>query len=137
MNDCLFCKIVAGSIPSRKIYEDDQFFAFLDIFPASRGHTLVIPKSHHQDIEAIPESLYGDLGIRVKRVADILSERLSTDGVTIFQMNKSAGWQSVFHIHFHVVPRWAGDTLNKPWELAPAVDSELADLQQIIGIHKG
>lgn len=136
-SDCLFCKIITGDIPARKVYEDDRFLAFLDIFPAGRGHTLVIPKSHHQDIEAIPEELYGDLAVRVKRVADILAQRLAADGVTVFQMNKSAGWQSVFHIHFHVIPRWDEDNLSKPWSISPAIDSELEDLQQIIGIHQG
>ena len=137
MNDCLFCKIVAGEIPARKVYEDEHFLAFLDIFPAGRGHTLVIPKSHHQDIESIPEDLYGDLALRVKRVSDIVTEKLSPDGVTVLQMNKSAGWQSVFHIHFHVIPRWKADALHKPWDLSPGKESELDELQQIIGLHQG
>ena len=137
MSECLFCKIVAGEIPARKIYEDNDFLAFLDIFPASKGHTLVIPKSHHQDIEQIPEEIYGGLALRVKRVSNILSQRLSPDGFTVFQMNKSAGWQSVFHIHFHLIPRWDGDRLHKPWDLAPGVESELDELHEIIGLHQG
>jgi histidine triad (HIT) family protein len=137
MNDCLFCKIIAGDIPARKIYEDDEFLSFLDIFPANRGHSLVIPKAHHQDIQSIPEELYAGLALRAKRVADILTQKLSPEGVTIFQMNKSAGWQSVFHIHFHVIPRWGADSLHKPWSIAPGVESELESVQQIIGFHRG
>ena len=137
MNDCLFCTIISGDIPARKIYEDDEFLSFLDIFPANYGQSLVIPKAHHQDIESIPEELYAGLALRAKRVADILSEKLSPEGVTIFQMNKSAGWQSVFHIHFHVIPRWEADSLHKPWSIAPGVESELESVQQIIGFHRG
>ncbi|CAB4337756.1 unannotated protein [freshwater metagenome] len=137
MNDCLFCKVITGDIPARKIYEDDEFLSFLDIFPANRGHSLVIPKTHHRDIQSIPEELYAGLALRAKRVADILTQKLSPEGVTIFQMNKSAGWQSVFHIHFHVIPRWEADSLHKPWSIVPGVESELESVQQIIGFHRG
>jgi histidine triad (HIT) family protein len=132
MNDCLFCKIVAGEIPSRRIFEDDDFIAFLDIFPASKGHTLVIPKEHHADIHSIPADAYGQLAARAKTVADLLMDKLKSQGTTIFQMNREAGWQTVFHLHMHVIPRWEGDGLHKPWDIAPAVDSELEELQNLL-----
>ena len=135
VSDCIFCKIVNGAIPARKIYEDEDFLSFLDIFPASRGHALVIPKAHHQDIQEISEDLYGQLALRAKRVSDILLQKLTPEGVTVFQMNKHAGWQSVFHIHFHVIPRWAGDGLRNPWIITPGEDSELNELHQLIGVH--
>jgi histidine triad (HIT) family protein len=131
-NDCIFCKIVAGEIPSKKIYEDEQFFAFLDIFPAGRGHSLVIPKEHHADIHSIPADLYGQLAASAKKVADLLQGKLDSEGTTIFQMNRKAGWQTVFHIHMHVIPRWSGDALHKPWDIAPADEADLASLHKLL-----
>lgn len=132
MSDCIFCKIIGGDIPSKKIYEDGEFFAFLDIFPANRGHSLVIPKAHHTDIHAIPAELYGGLAATAKKVADLLQSKLGSDGTTIFQMNREAGWQTVFHIHMHVIPRWSGDNLHKPWDIVPADDAELASLHALL-----
>jgi histidine triad (HIT) family protein len=131
-NDCIFCKIIAGEIPSKRIYEDEEFLAFLDIFPASRGHSLVIPKKHHEDIHTISAGLYGQLATSAKKVADILQQKLGSEGTTIFQMNRKAGWQTVFHIHMHVIPRWSGDSLHKPWDIAPADESELAVLHKLL-----
>jgi histidine triad (HIT) family protein len=132
MNDCLFCKIVAGEIPSKKIYEDDHYLAFLDIFPANRGHTLVIPKAHFVDIHSMPAEVYGGIAATAKRIADLLQEKLGSEGTTIFQMNREAGWQTVFHAHMHVIPRWSGDGLHKPWDIAQADDAELLALQTLL-----
>ena len=132
MSDCIFCKIVAGQIPSRRIFEDDSVIAFLDIFPAGRGHTLVIPREHHADIHSMSAEMYGELASRAKIVADLLAQKLGSEGTTIFQMNKSAGWQTVFHAHMHVIPRWEGDALHKPWDIAPAEDSDLEIAQKEI-----
>ncbi|CAB4886549.1 unannotated protein [freshwater metagenome] len=132
MNSCIFCKILAGDIPSKKIYEDEKFYAFLDIFPAGKGHTLVIPKEHSADIHEISSDQYGALAATAKDVADLLQRKLSSEGTTIFQMNRESGWQTVFHIHMHVIPRWSDDALHKPWDIAPAVDSDLVELQRII-----
>jgi histidine triad (HIT) family protein len=131
-NDCIFCKIVAGEIPSKKIYEDEQFFAFLDIFPAGRGHSLVIPKEHHADIHSTSADLYGQLAASAKKVADLLQGKLGSEGTTIFQMNREAGWQTVFHIHMHVIPRWSRDGLHKPWDIAPADEADLASLHKLL-----
>jgi len=132
MSDCIFCKIVQGEIPSRKIYEDENYFAFLDIFPANRGHSLVIPKTHHADIHAISELEYAALAGVAKKVADLLQRKLGSEGTTIFQMNREAGWQTVFHIHMHVIPRWEGDALHKPWDISPAVEGDLIELQKLL-----
>lgn len=132
MSDCIFCKIVSGDIPSNKVFEDDDFIAFLDIFPAGRGHTLVIPKAHHVDIHSIPAELYGELAVTAKAIADLLHAKLGSEGTTIMQMNREAGWQSVFHAHMHVIPRWNGDSLHKPWDIAPGNTDELAELQRLL-----
>ena len=125
MSDCLFCKIVAGSIPSRRVYEDEETFAFLDIFPANRGHTLVIPKKHSVDIHDTEPSIYGHVASSAKKVADLLQSKLNSEGTSIFQMNREAGWQTVFHLHMHVIPRWSNDGLHKPWDIKAANDEEL------------
>lgn len=130
MSECLFCKIVQGAVPSRKVYENGDCYAFLDIFPAAKGHTLVIPKKHFTDIHETDTQSYGAVAAATKEVADLLQKKLGSDGMTIFQMNREAGWQTVFHLHMHVVPRWDGDSLHKPWNIAAATDVELA------GVHK-
>lgn len=132
MSDCIFCKIVEGSIPSHKVYEDDHCYAFLDIFPANRGHTLVIPKKHVKDIHEADSETYSYVAAAAKKVADILAGKLGSEGTTIFQMSREAGWQTVFHLHMHVIPRWEEDGLHKPWDIAPASDSELLDVLHII-----
>lgn len=128
MNDCLFCKIVGGSIPSRKVYEDNETIAFLDIFPANPGHTLVIPKTHFIDIHDADPTTYGLVASNAKKVADLLQSSLGSDGISIFQMNREAGWQTVFHLHMHVIPRWEGDNLQKPWAIKAATDEDLEDV---------
>ena len=125
MSECIFCGIVEGKIPSRKVLENELCFAFLDIFPANRGHTLVIPKSHPLDVHDTDSSTYAAVAATAKEVADLLQAKLHSDGTTIFQMSREAGWQTVFHLHMHVIPRWDGDNLHKPWDIAAATDEEL------------
>jgi histidine triad (HIT) family protein len=132
MSNCIFCSIVAGDIPSHKVYEDERYFAFLDIFPASKGHTLVIPKTHFADIHEMPAAHYGAMAAVAKSVADLLMAKLSSEGTTIFQMNREAGWQTVFHAHMHVIPRWSNDALHKPWDIAPANQEELTTLEKLL-----
>jgi len=125
MSECIFCGIVEGKIPSRKVLENELCIAFLDIFPANRGHTLVIPKSHSLDVHDTDSSTYAAVAATAKEVADLLQAKLHSDGTTIFQMSREAGWQTVFHLHMHVIPRWDGDNLHKPWDIAAATDEEL------------
>jgi histidine triad (HIT) family protein len=132
MSDCIFCKIVNGDIPSHKVFENEEYYAFLDIFPANRGHTLVIPKAHYVDIHSMPAEVYGGIAATAKKVADLLMDKLNSEGTTIFQMNRESGWQTVFHAHMHVIPRWDGDALHKPWDIAPADDAELAALKKLL-----
>ena len=128
MSDCLFCKIIGGSIPSRKVYEDDETLAFLDIFPANRGHTLVIPKKHSVDVHDTDAATYGLVASSAKKVADLLQATLGSEGTSVFQMSREAGWQTVFHLHIHVIPRWSGDSLHKPWDIKAATDEELEEV---------
>ena len=133
MSICIFCAIVAGDIPSRKVLEDDEHLAFLDIFPANPGHTLVIPKAHRADIHEMTSIEYGNLASCAKIVADLLADKLGSAGTTLFQMNREAGWQTVFHAHMHVIPRFADDALHKPWDIKQASDADLDEIMMRIG----
>jgi histidine triad (HIT) family protein len=130
VSDCIFCGIVAGSIPAKKVMENEDCLAFLDIFPANKGHTLVIPKTHVDDIHHADSATYAKVAHMAKEVADLLQMRLGSDGTTVFQMSREAGWQTVFHLHMHVIPRWRDDALHKPWDIAPADEDSLNEVLQ-------
>jgi histidine triad (HIT) family protein len=123
---CVFCAIVAGTSPSYAVAESDRALAFLDINPATEGHTLVIPKHHAVDIwDLDPEDgrAVWSLG---QEAAALLRDRLHPDGMTLFQANAAAGWQDVFHMHLHLVPRSKHDGLVKPWRIVPGDPDGLA-----------
>ena len=104
---CIFCKIVNGDIPSHKVYEDEDFLAFLDANPKSEGHTLVIPKEHFEDIFDLPEEVAKQLMARVKYVAEKLrSGDLNPDGIRLQQSNGKSAGQEIFHVHFHIIPSY-------------------------------
>lgn len=110
-NDCIFCAIAAGEIPSFKVYEDDVVLAYLDINPFSFGHTLVIPKAHTTGLLDTDEATLAAILARVKKVAAHIKSHLPCDGFNILQNNGAAAGQTVNHLHFHIVPRQNGDTL--------------------------
>ena len=126
--DCIFCKIVAGEIPAHKVYEDDDSLAFLDIRPAGRGHTLVIPKQHAADIFDIsPASLAATMA-SAQRVAGMLRSKLNPDGMNVYHNNDAAAGQEVFHFHLHLLPRWEREpaTLGRRGQTDHAVLGALA-----------
>ena len=110
-NDCVFCAIAAGEIPSFKIYEDDLVLAYLDINPFAKGHTLVIPKEHSKGLLDTDDETLAAVISRVKKVAAHVAASLGCDGFNILQNNGEAAGQTVRHLHFHIVPRWTGDPL--------------------------
>ncbi len=109
--DCLFCRIVAGDLPCHRIHEDALTLAFMDIFPVSDGHTLVITKTHAADIFAASEAALTAVAASARRIAHALRSVLTPDGLMVFQLNGAAAMQTVFHYHMHLLPRRAGDTL--------------------------
>ena len=111
-NDCIFCAIAAGEIPSFKVYEDDRVLAYLDINPFSKGHTLVIPKEHAKGLLDADDQVLADLIVKVKRIAAHVAAKLGCDGFNILQNNGAAAGQTVRHVHFHIIPRWNGDPLT-------------------------
>jgi len=117
--DCIFCKIIAGEIPSFKLYEDDATLAFMDINPASDGHALVIPKEHTKDVHAVSEQAIANTVITAKKIASAVEKTVAPGGINLVQCNGEAAGQSVFHFHMHVLPRRDGDQLKMNWGLKP------------------
>ena len=113
--DCIFCKIVAGELPARIVDEDERTIAFMDIAPATRGHALVIPRAHARDLLEIGEQDLQATMIAARRLARRARERLGADGINIINSCGAAAWQTVFHFHLHVIPRYEGDPLRLPW----------------------
>lgn len=111
-NDCVFCAIAAGEIPSFKVYEDELVLAYLDINPFSKGHTLVIPKEHSTGLLDTSDETLSALISRVRKVAAHLKSVLSCDGFNILQNNGEAAGQTVMHIHFHIVPRYGKEEIR-------------------------
>ena len=126
MADCLFCAIVAGDIPSERVDEDERTVAFMDINPATPGHTLVVPRRHSQDLFDVPAEDLAACMATAQRVAGRAREALDAEGVNLMQSSGRAAWQDVFHFHVHVIPRYAGDPLVLPWTPAAGDPAESA-----------
>jgi histidine triad (HIT) family protein len=124
--DCLFCKIVAGEIPATIIAQDERTIAFMDINPATRGHALVIPRAHARDVHELDTEDLEAVAAVAQRIAAKARENLSADGVTLLNSNGAAAWQTVFHFHMHVIPRYEGDPLKLPWVPAPGDMDDIA-----------
>ncbi len=114
-DDCLFCGIVAGSIPSQKIDSDDRTVSFMDINPATPGHALVVPRAHSADLLEIEAKDLSATTLAAQRLAGRMKEVLGADGVNLLVSCGAAAWQTVFHFHIHVVPRYEDDPLQLPW----------------------
>lgn len=129
MDSCLFCKIVAGEIPSFKIYEDEDVFAFLDIKPATKGHALVIPKRHSENVFDIPEADLQKVAVVSKKLSEKIKNALQADGIRLSQSNGKAAGQEIIHFHLHVIPRYNDDGLSSN----PTVTLQLpqADMEEL------
>jgi len=127
--ECIFCKIIDGEIPAVKVLDEELIIAFMDINPSSKGHMLVVPKRHAENIFEIPES---DLAATVKAVkicAKAVKEALNAEGITILQLNGKASDQIIPHFHIHIIPRWENDGLPiSNWEMKPGDMKEINDI---------
>ena len=112
MEDCIFCKIISGEIPAERVYEDDKVLAFLDLKPSSKGHTLIVHKTHSQDFLSTPAEALSDLMPRIQKVATGVLKTTGASGFNLTVNNGSAAGQVVFHLHFHMIPRYQGDGLK-------------------------
>lgn len=132
---CIFCKIAAGELPSNTVYEDTKFRAILDIAPAVKGHTILLVKQHTPNLfEAEQELLSIALPV-IQKIAKGMQEALGCDGINLLQNNGEAAGQSVFHLHFHIIPRYSEDHLTIPWTPGSYADGEAEVLAKTIGSH--
>ncbi len=125
--DCIFCRIIAGELPAQIVDEDEHTLAFMDISPATRGHALVIPRRHSRDLLEIEADDLGATISAAQRLARRAKERLGADGVNLLNSCGRAAWQTVFHFHIHVIPRYEGDPLRLPWTPAPGDSDAIAE----------
>ena len=123
--ECIFCSIVAGDIPAIKVYEDAETLSFMDINPGNPGHLLVIPKQHYRNVFDIPAETAGKIMEIGAKVAGVIKDVLNPDGLNLFQSSEAAAFQSVFHFHLHLLPRWEGDSLLLPWKPKPGDMDEI------------
>lgn len=133
--DCIFCRIVAGEIPSFKLLEDDRVFSFMDINPVNEGHCLVIPKAHVPNLFESDDGSLAAVAAACRRVADAVRRTLDPPGINLMQANGPAAGQSVFHLHFHVIPRRADDGLLFNWEPRPGDLDAIGRLAERIRAH--
>ena len=126
--DCIFCKIVAGELPAEIVQEDEHTVAFMDINPWTRGHALVIPRNHSRNLYEAPEEDLRHAAAAAQRLALLMRDRLGCDGIDLLNACEAAAWQTVFHLHVHVIPRYEDDPLQLPVRPKPAEQAELADV---------
>lgn len=124
--ECAFCKILAGDLPSTRVDDDERTITFMDINPVSRGHALVIPQTHSVDLSDIDPVDFAAVCTAAHRLAGRVPDALGADGVNLLVCSGRAAWQTVFHFHIHVIPRYAGDGVNPPW---PHVPGDIDDIK--------
>lgn len=132
MENCIFCKIANGEIPAATLYEDENFRVILDLGPASKGHALILPKSHAANIYEMPDELAGKAMILAKKMAGALTKALNCDGFNIVQNNGECAGQTVFHFHMHLIPRYKEDGQKIGWNPGSPSQEELEEIKNQI-----
>ncbi|NLK03300.1 MAG: HIT family protein [Clostridiales bacterium] len=133
MDNCIFCKIIAGDIPSSVIYEDEDLKVIMDIYPAARGHAIIITKKHFENIFELDDDVAKKVLIVAKKVGIALKDELGCGGINLLQNNGETAGQTVFHLHFHLIPRYDGDNVTIKWITGKYEDGEALELAQRIG----
>jgi histidine triad (HIT) family protein len=124
--DCLFCGIVAGDVPGQIVDSDEYTVAFMDVNPATRGHALVVPRRHSVDLMEVSDDDLGHTMLAARRLARRIDEVLEPDGFNLLNSCRPAAWQTIFHFHIHVIPRYDDDPLKLPWVPGPGDADEIA-----------
>lgn len=130
--NCIFCKIANGEIPSQTLYEDDNFRVILDLGPATKGHALILPKEHYANLFELPEETAGEVMKLAKRMAARMKERLGCDGLNLVQNNGDLAGQTVFHFHMHMIPRYQADGQKIGWKPGELTQEELTEIKNTI-----
>lgn len=130
--NCIFCKIASGEIPSKTLYEDENFRVILDLGPATKGHALIIPKEHYVNLYELPEETAGDVMKLAKKMMGRMSERLGCGGFNLVQNNGDLAGQTVYHFHMHMIPRYQADGQKIGWKPQEVSQEELEEIKNII-----
>jgi histidine triad (HIT) family protein len=131
-DDCIFCKIAQGDIPSATVYEDEDFRVILDISPATKGHGLIIPKAHFDNVFEMDEATASKVFVLANKVAKAMKAELNCDGMNILQNNGTIAGQTVFHFHMHLIPRYEGDGVKLTWAQKETVAETQAKIAKAI-----
>lgn len=131
-DNCIFCKLAAGDIPTNSLYEDDKFRVILDLAPATKGHALILPKDHFANLYEIPDETAGEVMRLAKKMAVVMTEKLGCDGFNLLQNNGEAAGQTVFHFHMHLIPRYAGDGKILEWDKLEMTQEELEAIKNTV-----
>lgn len=127
--DCIFCKIANGDIPSKTLYEDEEFKVILDVGPATRGHALILPKNHYANLYELPDETAVKVMLLAKKMAVLMTEKLGCDGFNLVQNNGKAAGQTVFHFHLHLIPRYKEDGQTLGWKSLEPTQDELENIK--------
>lgn len=130
--DCIFCRIANGDIPSKTIYEDNEFRVILDLSPATKGHALILPKKHYEDIYELDEELAKKIFVLAKDLSVKMKDKLKCAGLNIVQNNGEMAGQTVFHFHMHIIPRYKDDRQYIGWKQGKPTEDELEEVRKII-----
>lgn len=131
-DDCIFCKIAAGEIPSKTLFEDDKYRVILDLGPAAKGHALILPKNHYANLFELPEEDAKEVICLAKKMATKMTNKLQCDGFNLVQNNGEAAGQTVFHFHMHLIPRYLTDGQKIGWEPGSPSQDELEEIKKTI-----
>ena len=134
-DNCIFCKIAAGEIPSETVYEDEQFRAILDLGPASAGHTLILPKAHFKDVTEISDEYAANVLKVAAKLGKAMKKGLGCEGFNLVQNNGEAAGQTVFHFHMHIIPRYKNDTVNVTWKQNEADAAVIEDIKKKVSAY--
>lgn len=130
--NCIFCKIANGEVPSKTLYEDDNFRVILDLGPATKGHALILPKEHYADLYELPEELAGEAMKLAKKMVTKMTDRLGCEGFNLIQNNGDMAGQTVFHFHVHMIPRYQADGQKIGWKPGKPTQDELEEIKNTI-----
>lgn len=131
-DNCIFCKLAGGDIPTNSIYEDDAYKVILDMSPATKGHALILPKDHYKNIYEMPEDKVAEAFALAKRMAVSMTDKLGAEGFNIVQNNNEVAGQTVFHLHIHLIPRYADDGQKIGWNPTSPSADELTEIKDML-----
>ncbi|MCI7814713.1 MAG: HIT family protein [Lachnospiraceae bacterium] len=131
--NCIFCKIANGDIPSATLYEDERFRVIMDLGPATKGHALILPKEHFANLYELPDEIASEAFVLAKKMVTKLTETLKCDGFNIVQNNGACAGQTVFHFHIHLIPRYKNDQVGLTWTPGVLTEEDKAEILASFG----